>query len=176
MFSPIRNLFKKSTGDHSDSATAQVTSPSRPSELMALDFVSAMVQSRYSQEILDIPADAELALPDRVAAFRALENFIKTQDWQLSCTFIDVANSQEDSSECYFYGSKNDWLVLYIEYHYNINQWLIGAYETPTYTFSRPADESYNEYILRSIAEGQNSRMVYPKVIGNDGQYFISYS
>jgi predicted RND superfamily exporter protein len=174
MFSRIHKLMTGSTNDNSEVSIDSIT-PSHSSELVALKFIGDVMQGQYQNKILDISADAELALPDRIAAFRDLEKFIKTQDWQLSCTFIDVANSQADAAECYLYGSRNEWLVLYIEYQYNISQWLIGAYEIPSYTFSRPAGESYDEYIVRSITEGKNSRMAYPKVTSNDGQYFISY-
>lgn len=174
MFSRIRKQVTGSTNDNTDTSIGNVN-PSHPSELVALKFIDDVIQDQYHNEILDISADAELALPDRIAAFRTLERFIRSQDWQLSCTFIYVANSQEDSAECYLCGSRNEWLVLYIEYHYNISKWLIGAYEIPSYTFSRPAGESYDEYIIRNITEGKNSGMAYSQVISIDGQYFISY-
>jgi hypothetical protein len=164
-----------STNDNSDTSIGNVNA-SHPAELLAFEFIDDVIQDQYHNKIFDIAADSELALPDRIAAFRTLENFIRSQDWHLSYTFIYVVNSQEDSAECYLYGSSSEWLVLYAGYHHNFSQWLIDAYEIPSYTFSRPVGESYDEYIVRHITEGKTSGMAYSQVISSDGQYFISYA
>jgi hypothetical protein len=174
MFSNIRNLIQKTIGDNSETSIDNVE-PSHSFEMVALRFISDVNQDKYKDEILDISTDSELAPDDRIIAFRELEEFIKTQDWQILHTFVDVVNLQEDAAECYLYGSKKDWLVFYIEYHYNISQWLVGAYEIPTCTFSRPAGESFNDYVVRSIKEGQQNGSIYQKKIDQDGHYFISY-
>jgi hypothetical protein len=61
-------------------------------------------------------------------------------------------------------------------YHYDINQWRIDAYEIPDVTFARPKDESYTDYVTRSISESRTNATPYKNGVHDNGRYFIEYA
>jgi len=144
-------------------------------EKTALQFVDSLRRNKYVDDVADIPADAELSRQDRIAAFRMLEEFAKSQEWNLWFTSIDVLDGKEDSVDCYLGGADGGMLVLLLGYHYDVNEWRIDAYETPDRTFARPQGESYAKYIARSISESKDDAKPYKDGVKVDGRYFIDY-
>ena len=155
--------------------TDVTTAPTHHTERVALEFVNAVRRDGFANHVPDIPADAELSLQDRAAAFRTLELFIKSQDWSLWFTSVEVIDGEEDSVDCYLRGTRGDMLVLLLGYHYDAEEWRIGAYEIPERTFARPGGESYEDYIARNIADARRDARPFSDGIDGDGQYFIDY-
>lgn len=149
--------------------------PSHAAEEVALQFVDSLRRNEYLNEVADIPADAELSRQDRTTAFRMLEDFARTQEWQLWFTSIDVIDGAEDSVDCYLRGTDGGILVLLLGYHYDVEEWRIDAYEIPVRTFARPEGESYEQYIVRSILELEDGGTPFKDGVDRDGRYFIDH-
>lgn len=147
--------------------------PIHRAERVALRFITAIHSG--SDDLPSIDADAELPRADRAVAYQALKRFIRSQQWRLEFTSIDVFDGNEDSVDCYLRGTNGESLVLLLGYHYDIRQWQIGAYEIPNRTFARPENESYADYIARSISEAKQDSKPYSDGIDGDGRYSIEY-
>jgi hypothetical protein len=144
-------------------------------EQIVLDFIDALCNDQYRDTIPVIDADAELAPEDRIAVFRTLEHFVKSQKWSLWFTSFDVLNHVEDAADCYLMGTSGDVMLLLLGYHYDVGQWRIGAYEIPEYTFSRPQGESYADYMERNLAKSYLGAQPLQQGIHEDGRYFIDH-
>lgn len=149
--------------------------PTHVAERIALQFVNSLRRDKFVNDVADIPADAELSRQDRIAAFHVLEDFVKSQEWRLWFTSVDVLNGREHSVDCYLRGADGGMLVLLLGYHYDVNEWRIGAYEIPDRTFARPQGESYDQYISRSITESRDGAKPFKDGVEGDGRYFIDY-
>jgi hypothetical protein len=156
-------------------ATPEPPSHSHEAERIALDFIDDIKDGQYVNSILEIDADTELSPQDRVAAFRMLEQFIRTQKWKLWFTSIEVFEGHEDSVDCYLRGTDGGLLVLLLGYHYDIAEWRIDAYEIPELTFSRPENEPYADYVARNVAESKAGAQPFKDGVQGDGRYFIEY-
>jgi len=174
---------KRSVTPGSTSApTAKSTSdpqpnlPTHQAERLALDFIYVIRHDAYSETFSEIPADAELPPQDRAVARQKLNSFVKSQDWNLWFTSIDVVDGKEDSVDCYLRGTAGGLLVLMFGYHYDINKWRIDAYEIPEVTFARPKDESYADYVTRSVSESRKTARPYKNGVQGNGRYFIEYA
>jgi len=150
--------------------------PTHDAERVALEFITSVRNNKFLGEILDISADAELSSQDRVLAFRTLERFIRSHEWCLWFTSLDVFEGNEDSVECYLRGDDGGTLVLLLGYHYDVKEWRIDAYETPERTFAHPEGESYADYVTRSVAESRDGAKPYRDGVDGDGRYFIEYA
>lgn len=149
--------------------------PTHHAERLALDFIFQIRHDAYSSTFSEIRADADLPAKNRVAARQKLNSFVKLQDWNLWFTSIDVVDGKEDSVDCYLRGTAGGMLVLIFGYHHDIDQWRLDAYEIPDVTFARPKDESYADYVTRSISESRRDAKPYKNGVQGDGQYFIEY-
>lgn len=160
-------------------AVARTDAPQREThhdaERVALEFITSIRNSEYRTDIPDIPVDADLSSQERARVFRLLERFIKSQEWHLWFTSIDVFEGNEDSVDCYLRGADGGLLVLLLGYHYDIREWRIDAYEMPELTFARPEGESYAAYVARSVAESKHGAKPYNDGVDGDGPYFIEY-
>lgn len=171
----------KVTQSSTSAPTTNSTSDPKPkvhthrAERLALDFIDVIRDDLYSASFSEIRADAELTPKDRAVARQKLHGFVKSQDWNLWFTSIDVVDGKEDSVDCYLRGNAGGLLVLMLGYHYDINEWRIDAYELPDLTFARPKDESYTDYVTRSISESRSDAKPYKNGVQGDGHYFIEY-
>ena len=145
------------------------TTPTHDAEHVAFQFITNIRDDRTA--ILNIAADAELSAAERDVAFRALKRFIKSQEWDLWFTSIDVYEGKEDSVDCYLRGDDGGLLILLLGYHYDVKEWRIGAYEIPGRTFARPENETYADYVARSVAESKKDAKPYTDRIRDDGRY-----
>ncbi len=149
--------------------------PTHKVERLALDFIDVTRNDAYSESFAVIAADSELPPGDRIVARQKLTAFVKSQNWNLWFTSINVVDGKEDSVDCYLRGSSGGLLVLMFGFHYDINKWRIAAYEIPEVTFARPENESYSDYVTRSISESRANATPYKNGVQGDGRYFIEY-
>lgn len=145
-------------------------------EQIALSFIDLVQAEAFSESVADFAVDSALPPQDRINEFRNLEKFIKAQKWQPWLTSIEIVNGNEDSATCYLRGSDGNYLVLLLGFRYDIKQWQLDAYEMEGRTFARPANESYEEYVTRSVAEEMNGATPYRSGVREDGKYFIDHS
>jgi hypothetical protein len=145
-------------------------------EKCAREFLEAARSGRYRDRIFDFDADRDLPPRDKMFAFRALERLVKSQEWQLKFTSIDVVSGVEDAATVYFCGSQGSWLVLLTGYHYDVKQWKLDAYETSDRSFSRPEGEPFENYVLRNIQDAKTFGRPYVRQKeSKDGSYYIEY-
>lgn len=150
--------------------------PTHLAERLALDFIYVIRNDAYSASFSEIRADADLSSQDSGLARQKLKTFIKSQNWNLWFTSINVVDGKEDSVDCYLRGNGGGLLVLLFGYDYDIKHWRLDAYEFPDLTFERPKDESYTDYVTRSIAESRTNATAYTNGAQADGRYFIEYA
>jgi hypothetical protein len=89
---------------------------------------------------------------------------------------LDVVEGTEDCVTVYLRGGAGEWLALSAAYHYDVNQWKLDSYETSQRSFARPEGESFEDYVLRSIADVKSVGRPHPGgTAEKDGQYFFEY-
>lgn len=145
-------------------------------EKLARNLVAAILADRFRERVFQFHADADLTPNERVAAFRRLEQLVKSQKWRLKFTSIEIAGGIEDCVSVYFLGSSRAWIILSAGFHYDTRQWKIDAYETADRSFARPEGETFEEYVLQSIHEAKAQGRPYVRQTAmKNGTYYIEY-
>ena len=100
-------------------------------------------------------------------------NSLKAQTWTTQFAALTIADGQEDSADVYLRGSESGWLLLMCAHHYDAGDWRLDAYESPERSFARPANETFEAYMQRSIAESLVDARPFRAGPKPDGVYFF---
>lgn len=125
--------------------------------------------------VISPAVDAELSSQERMANITALQRFVRSQQWNLWFTSIELIGKRPDSVDCYLRGDRGGFLVLLLGYYDDRKEWRVDAYEIPEITFKRPENESYEDYVARSMAEAKAAAKPYDPRTAADGSFFIEY-
>jgi hypothetical protein len=148
----------------------------RDGEKLTKNFVAAILKGHFKEKVFDFKADRELSKRDRVEAFRALDQLVRSQSWRLRFTEIEVLEGYEERVTTYFFGKRGGLLVLSARFDPGLRKWKIDYYETEHRSFARSADEDFYDYVARSIEDVLDCGSPYVGPATVDGKYYIEYS
>ena len=154
-----------------------VHTPKHEAEKIVLGFIKDVKADKYSENRFFFEADTEFTAEEQEHYFRRLEKYIKNNDWNLHFTVIDVWEGNDDAADVILKSSSGKLLILCLGYWYDTESWELDAYEFPALTFSRPEDQTYEDYVQEIIDNSMDYGVDYTEkgTIEEEGSYYFQY-